>query len=805
MSFLTRVLGIDGIRANMNPPTSVGEPDWEPGDPDGIEFVGFDKPSLENRALPFVQPSPWSGWPADWSTPNFQIQAAQNRLIDVAWACLDMSSNVVSAMPVYRLRGGQIIEPAEWMTNPDPSVYSCWQEFAKELFWDYQMGEAFVLPMLIGSDNKPARFRVIPPWLISVELGRGGREYKLGSVDVTDQILHIRYKSNISDPRGHGPLEVAGARQTAIGLLQRYANNIAETGGIPQYWIGVDRVFRDKSEAVDLLETWIETRSKYAGQPAVLGSGATLNQAHSMSARDMTLMELSQFNESRIAVLLGTPPFLVGLAGATGSLTYCASDDTEVLTQRGWLNCDQVATDDMALTLDHESGLSTWQPITAVNTFDVVDEPMLSMDGRGHSSLTTLAHRWPIIDKDTGKRRWVDSDQLGAQHRIVLSAPCRDLPTEPKHWDIFVELVAWLFTEGFINTTPNRVWSTIAQSKTRNPRNVAAIGHALTLLFGPARKRGDNNPERAYIRAFGDHAGWIEDVHSRNGMISFRLNHEATCLFGWEAFEGDWFEKIVSYDFLNSLTLSQLNLFIDTCIEADGSTSQGRGNQRVFIQKAGPRVERFRYACTLAGISTSVYPRTGSDCVTVGVKKRVTYNPTFHNASPPERVTWSGRVWCPTTPTGTWYARRWDREFFTGNSNISDLFDFHDRSSLRPKVRMIMKALSGWALPRGQECELNRDDYTRLPMDKRALAYKTLWEIQALSSEEIRDMERYLGGPATQALTGGTDINPGTPSPAPPSPGQGSLSSSSNGSSVSRPPPSSRQVHKQANIGGIRQ
>lgn len=806
MGFLTRVLGIDGIKANLNPPSSVG-PDWNPGDPDGLELTGFDA-ATETRSLPWVQPSPWSGWPQDWQTPpfttqqGFNMQVGLQKLIDIAWACLDMSSNVVSAMPVYLLRNGQIIPPVQWMTNPDPTVYTCWQEFAKQLFWDYQLGEAFVLPMGTGSDGYPTAFRVIPPWLVTVEQKGGVRDYRLGSIDVTDKILHIRYKSTTIHPRGMGPLDIAGARQTTIGLLQRYVNNLAETGGIPEYWIGVERVLRSKSEATDLLDAWIETRAKYAGYPAVLGSGATLNQAKSMSARDLTLMELSQFSESRIAVLLGTPPFLVGLAGATGSLTYCASDDTEVLTQRGWLSCDEVTTEDSALTLDHESGMSTWQPITAVNMFDVVDEPMLSMHGRGHSSLTTLAHHWPIIDKDTGKRRWVDSDHLGAQHRIVLAAPCCDLPTEPKHSDVFVELVAWLFTEGHINMTPNRTWSTISQSKVRNPKNVAAIGHALTLLLGPARVRGDRNPERAYIRAFGDHAGWIEDLHSNNGIISFRLNHEATALFGWEAFEGDWRDKVISYDFLNSLTLSQLHLFIDTCIAADGSVSQGRGDQRVFVQQAGPRTDRFRYACTLVGISTSVYPRSGSDCVTVGVKKRATYNPTFHNASPPERVTWAGRVWCPTTATGTWYARRQDREFFTGNSNISDLFDFHDRSSLRPKVRMIMKALSGWALPRGQECELNRDDYTRLPMDKRALAYKTLYDIKVLSSEEIRDMERYLGGPATQALTGGTDISSNAPAPAPPSPTQ---TSSGGSSAAGSPPPSNRQAHKHANIGGISQ
>ena len=90
---------------------------------------------------------------------------------------------------------------------------------------------------------------------------------------------------------------------------------------MPQYWIGVDRRLQ-RSEATDLLEQWIETRTKYAGYPAMLGSGATLNQSRTMDAKEMALLELSQFNESRIAVLLGVPPFLVGLAGASGSLTY---------------------------------------------------------------------------------------------------------------------------------------------------------------------------------------------------------------------------------------------------------------------------------------------------------------------------------------------------------------------------------------------------------------------------------------------------------------------------------------------------
>ena len=301
-------------------PNDNGPADYHPGDPIGIEFEGFDQ-SPEIRSLPFPRASPWDGYPGSWATPDWVSDTGLNRLIDAAWACADLNASVLSSMPVYRLRDGRIIEPTTWMANPDETIYTSWQEFAKQLYWDFQVaGEAFVLPMAHGSDGYPLRFRVVPPWLINVELRAGRREYKLGQEDVTDEILHIRYMSTTTDAHGHGPLEVAGARMTAIGLLQKYTTNLCETGGTPLYWLGVERRL-NQSEARDLLAQWIESRTEHIGQPAIVSGGATLNQAQQMNAHDMALLELSQFNESRIAVLLGVPPFLVALPGA-GGLTY---------------------------------------------------------------------------------------------------------------------------------------------------------------------------------------------------------------------------------------------------------------------------------------------------------------------------------------------------------------------------------------------------------------------------------------------------------------------------------------------------
>lgn len=315
----------EGITPNANnpapPPGSVGETDWRPGDPDG---VAFEATPVEKRSLPFPQASPWSGWPAQWSTPNWSQNPDVTRLVDTAWDCIDLNASVLSTMPAYRLQNGRIVDPLPWMSNPDPLVYQSWAEFAKQLFWDFQLGEAFVLAVTRYSDTAyPRTFRVIPPWMVDVEFRDGMREYRIGSENVTGDILHIRYQSTTDParPRGVGPLDGAGARMVTIGVLQRYVERLSETGGVPLFWITSDQRLT-QAEANEMQQDFVEARMRNLGEPAVFGKGATVGQAQAMSAKDMALLELSQWNESRIAVKLGVPPFLMGLPSGGDSMTY---------------------------------------------------------------------------------------------------------------------------------------------------------------------------------------------------------------------------------------------------------------------------------------------------------------------------------------------------------------------------------------------------------------------------------------------------------------------------------------------------
>jgi phage portal protein BeeE len=318
--FLTGGVNHAGEIPNANPPSSVG-PGSDGGDPEGITIEGA---LPEARSLPSWYPSPWAGWPSSWSTPNWDFGSRFNELVDVAWGCLDKNSSVLSAMPVVRVRGGHVMEPTLWMVNPDPTIYSSWQEFAKQLFWDFQLGEVFVMKIASGSDGWPSRFRVVPPWTFHVEIKEGIRHYRLGGItgpDVTEDILHIRYKSTVDNARGVGALEAAGGRMLTAGLLAKYTREVVATGGIPVRTIETEKSL-DENEAQDLISQYLASRVQTPSAPPVFDGGAKLVDHPGVSPKDLTMMEISQFNESRIAVLLGVPPFLVGLPSGSDSMTY---------------------------------------------------------------------------------------------------------------------------------------------------------------------------------------------------------------------------------------------------------------------------------------------------------------------------------------------------------------------------------------------------------------------------------------------------------------------------------------------------
>jgi hypothetical protein len=383
---------------------------------------------------------------------------------------------------------------------------------------------------------------------------------------------------------------------------------------------------------------------------------------------------------------------------------WCVDEQTEMLTRRGWLCHDQVAVGDMAYAMDPETGLARWSPVQAVNVYDREPRPMLSMESRGHSSLTTLDHRWlvesarnvavnpnptdrcpecgfmtrapgspraisihrahahgvhvPASDRRAGPRarHFRTSREIGQNDRIPVAAPCQTLPTEPKYSDALVELIAWVWTKGSWVKSVGR-YTSITQSHRVNGAYVARIRLCLTSLFGPPARGRRPTP------------GWHEAISEDRGMTWFRVNAPAGRLLAQMAPD-----HTVPSEFIAELTTAQLRLFVETSIDADGcrktSTKGGSASTGVTLAQKDPvRLDAFEMACALLGIATSRSKAEG--CWLVHVKIR-TFTAPMRSDLPLARrevVTHDGIVWCPTTSEGTWLARRNGTVYFTGNSD----------------------------------------------------------------------------------------------------------------------------------------
>lgn len=274
----------------------------------------------------------WPGWPAEWSTPNWGeaiggLAGIVSR-VSTVFGAIDLNSSVLSTMPPYRVSAsGAVVDPLPWMRNPQPEVYTGWTELMKQLVTSYfGEGEAFLWATsryadgVGGAPGSVRTFVMLHPSWVTVEMAGQMRRYEMGGIDITDDVLHLRYASWPGDPRGHGPLEALAWNLFGAAALERYQSQLTSRSGIP-WGILTAPGNLSNTQADQLRDRFVAARLSSNGAPAVLSGGLSL-QPFTLSPREMALLELRQFDEARISTLLGVPPTLLGLPTGEGSLVY---------------------------------------------------------------------------------------------------------------------------------------------------------------------------------------------------------------------------------------------------------------------------------------------------------------------------------------------------------------------------------------------------------------------------------------------------------------------------------------------------
>lgn len=425
-----------------------------------------------------------------------------------------------------------------------------------------------------------------------------------------------------------------------------------------------------------------------SGSVSTLAVGATQCTVGGSAAgyASASVVQIDSGNVSETVILSAAPsgslltfanyplrfPHAAGATVSTVSGPFCVDAETEILTVHGWKTVLGLQVGDDVLTYNHGTGQSEWQPVQEVCVFPAEERELLLMEGRGHSSLTTPNHRWPVVNGD-GNRVWKTTETLTSHNKIPLGAICADLPSEAKYTDAFVELVGWFWTEGTVR--PERTIR-ICQSR-KNADNVERIDAALRVVFGADENsigRSDPRPR------------WRRYVDGLN--IRFVLNAAAAAPL-LDVAQG----RVVSHEFLLSLTQAQLDLFIKVSMMGDNA-----GPTRL-AQKNRDAAEAFQFAAILAGYATSLIERVSRPRESVPVTRNGDYsmwgvtlqsrkwmNPADNvrmgkrhsNGWSIQRVHHDGIVWCPRTSNMTWYARRRGHCYFTGNTHTFALLNSLD-------------------------------------------------------------------------------------------------------------------------------
>ena len=384
---------------------------------------------------------------------------------------------------------------------------------------------------------------------------------------------------------------------------------------------------------------------------------------------DDRLETLMEQNIKRLALGLDMPPeVLTGMAGVNH---WCMTDDHTVLTRRGWVGPDDIRIGDEAYTLDNETGLARWELVSDLYVAEA-DEDMLVMSGRYHDSVTTLDHSWPVVDQQ-GRRSIIKGHDIiesvaseggrGQSKYSLQRGADFDLPNEAKFSDDLVELVGWMFTEGGLRyrdgkDEPHQV--AIYQSHEANADHCARIRRCLTNLYGP--DYGDRAAGRPTAEM--EMVPWWREIRD-GSRTRFVLSKGA-----WSPIVEHCPRRVLTQEFVEALTGTQLELLLATAVRGDGHHSEG--STPVVGQKDPSMLDALEIAAVRAGYATNRYESTHQGfnvhvLHNLSWTRRRMFRPGRDNVRV-ERV--QSRIWCPTVaPTHTVLARRnGGAPFWTGQT-----------------------------------------------------------------------------------------------------------------------------------------
>lgn len=339
--------------------------------------------------------------------------------------------------------------------------------------------------------------------------------------------------------------------------------------------------------------------------------------------------------------------------------SYCVDQETEALSQRGWLKGTEINETDKILS--YTDGDLKWSNIKSIYRNYDYDGLMHKLTVTGYDSLITPGH------KLLTKRGLIPVENLGQHDRLILMGNAVKTKKEKVYSDDLVQLLGWIVTEGTYLYDEYQKIKSISLFQNEGPKADRIRTCIRNLNFTYTEKNKSKGGKCLTFYLYRKHSKELHKI-----MPS----------------------KVLPMEFIMALTEEQRELLINTMIDGDGWRSGKNKELLRYCQKNKEHIDTFQALCTMSGkrsnthyvnqisfgkptscyimnIFTSRSNTTNGECVNMHGGKRGKRGTHFgcKNYTPHQPTTpYKGLAWCPETEYGSFMARRNGTIYLTGNS-----------------------------------------------------------------------------------------------------------------------------------------
>lgn len=358
------------------------------------------------------------------------------------------------------------------------------------------------------------------------------------------------------------------------------------------------------------------------------------------TASELRLDVKSTILETRIESMLrvaaacdGKMPITLNYYGATNTGRWCLTPDHEVFTKQGWVRLDTWAGQEV-MQWDPADASLTWCSSPAVTSFDV-DEGLIAFSGRHHKAIYTAEHRIPCRAHHSDAVVDVTASQLASiqQRKMFMSGFAKE---GVEVQDVVLKLTVAMHADGYnVHDSKNNMVR-FRFVKQRKVERIQALLTEAGIPFSVTSYPSEPHVTVVLVRGK-DAPQWLREAK--------KLPEYFYQLSGAQA----------------EVVLRELPYW-DGCTSGPNSTSCTTKDKDAALKYA-----TLAHLCGWRAKITHVDRAASgwSDTYKVSVCPTNIYSARGDHA---KRLSYKGKVYCPTVDTGYFLCRREDSIFVTGNS-----------------------------------------------------------------------------------------------------------------------------------------